>query len=291
MPFPAKVDAVLNIVKQGPALPIEIATKLSIDSFTAKAILDFLVENKIARATEQKVGGAPIYFIPGHELAAEAKLRDILNIKPKVGNFATEPIAQSPDLEEKRALFLERLKEIEEREKKSKENILKVPEVVPKVQEVASTQSKEIQKIEIEPLEQNLEKTIPKLDQSVQEVKESIEKSIDLKQKTLSTSNKTIERALTWLETINAKIVEKEFRKKGKEAVLKVTMPSAIGELQYLVFILTKKSVTEADLSLAHTESVRKACPVLILSNGKLTKSANAYLKELEGLVKFKSLE
>ena len=64
--MPNKVDAVFEIVKQGPVLPIEVATKLNLDSFTAKALLDYLFDNKKVKITEQKVGDASIYFIPGH---------------------------------------------------------------------------------------------------------------------------------------------------------------------------------------------------------------------------------
>jgi len=281
--MPNKVDAVFEIVKQGPVLPIEVATKLNLDSFTAKALLDYLFDNKKVKITEQKVGDASIYFVPGHELAAEAKLKALLNIKPKVGNFATEPIAQTPDLEKKRAEFLQRLKEIEEREKKVQERsqeqsqvktfeavqIAPKAEIEPEKENIDSSAQRDLQS-EIVPREEKIE---------IAKIKETKEKESNL-----------IEAAIAWLNTIHANVLQKELRKKGKEALLKVLIESSLGILPLLVFVLNKKSISEAELSLVYAESVRKACPALILAKGKLTKSASSYLKEIEGFIKFKQL-
>jgi len=292
--MPNKVDAVFEIVKQGPVLPIEVATKLNLDSFTAKALLDYLFDNKKVKITEQKVGDASIYFVPGHELAAEAKLKALLNIKPKVGNFATEPIAQTPDLEKKRAEFLQRLKEIEEREKKVQERSQEQSQV--KTFEAVQLAPK----AEIEPEKENIDSTPIKSEElsaqgdlqseiilreekietaKIKEIKETKEKESNL-----------IEEAIAWLNAIHANVLQKELRKKGKEALLKVLIESPLGNLPLLVFVLNKKSISEAELSLVYAESVRKACPALILAKGKLTKSASSYLKEIEGFIKFKQL-
>jgi hypothetical protein len=61
--------------------------------------------------------------------------------------------------------------------------------------------------------------------------------------------------------------------------------------MPFLVFVLNKKSITEADLSIAYSEGVQKKFPVIIASKGKLTKTAKTYLSTISGVVKYKLLE
>ncbi|MCX6775078.1 MAG: hypothetical protein NTY99_03245, partial [DPANN group archaeon] len=64
----SKLDSVFVLVKQQPVLPIEIASKLGMDSFLAKAYQDQLVETGQIKATSEKVGGVSVYFAPNQEL-------------------------------------------------------------------------------------------------------------------------------------------------------------------------------------------------------------------------------
>lgn len=58
-------------------------------------------------------------------------------------------------------------------------------------------------------------------------------------------------------------------------------MDSKLGLMNFLIYTINKKSLTEADLSLAYTEGQSEKLPVLLVTNGKLTKKAEEYQKKL----------
>lgn len=265
----SKIDAVLRIVSQNPVLPIEVATALAIDSFTAKAVLDFLTESGKIKATSEKIGGVPIYYLPGQELTAQAKLNTLLSVKPLVKNFSTEPIQRTPELEKKREEFLARLKEIERKEKEIKEL-----EVSKKESEKISTED-----VKIEEVNKIVDESL-----SITEKKETREISkIEIKN--------LIDLAHVWLENKKVIITNRELKKKGREAIFEFLLPSPIGNVPFICFVLDKKTITETDISLAHSESIKKARPVLILSKGKLAKNAIRLIESFNGLVRFEKLE
>jgi DNA-binding MarR family transcriptional regulator len=272
----SKLDDIFNIAKQQPVLPIEIASKLNLDSFTAKAFLDQLVEMGKLKMTSEKIGGVPVYFVAGQELIANSKIKELLNIKPTAKVFA-QNIAQTPSLEQKRAEFKAKLEEIEKRE-----SLTKVVKPKPEI----------IEKTEIVP--EKFEKPLPllKVDSNQDIEKKPIEKQVVAAVKSLivGKTSPVIESTLAQLNDIGAEILSKEIRKRGKEAIITVKIPSNIGPLQFLVIVQSKKTITKDDLSLAYATGVDKKLPVLLYSPGKLAKNAQQYLETIAGVVKFKQL-
>ena len=115
----SNLDKAFDLVRQQPILPAEIASKLNVDSFLAKAFLDQLVEMGKIKITADKISGVPVYFVAGQELIADSKIKKLLGIKPTAKTFAAV-MPQSPALEQKRAEFKARLEEIENREEEQK---------------------------------------------------------------------------------------------------------------------------------------------------------------------------
>ncbi|MEM4713939.1 MAG: hypothetical protein QXQ79_00110 [Candidatus Nanoarchaeia archaeon] len=270
----SRVEAIYKLVSQSPVLPIEVATALSIDSFTAKAVLDFLTESGKIKCTSEKIGGVPIYYLPGQELSAQTKLNSLLSVKPTVGNFSTEPVQITPEIERKRKEFLEKLKEIERREKEEKSAPQKQTSVEPiehleEVEKKILTETKEFEKSE----NQKIKISTPQI-KNIEKVE----------------SDNLIDLALKWLESKNAVVTNKELRKKGREAILEFLLPSAIGNIPFIAFILNKKTINELDISLAHSESIKRSKSVLIISKGNLTKKAKLAIEEFNGLIKFEKL-
>jgi len=83
------------------------------------------------------------------------------------------------------------------------------------------------------------------------------------------------------LEHIHKKemAIIKNFEDENKVCVAQ--MDSRLGLMNFLVVAANKKSLTEADLSLAYTEGQQEHLPVLLVTNGKLTKKAEEYHKKL----------
>jgi hypothetical protein len=289
----SKLDAVFELVKQQPVLPIEVASKLGMDSFLAKAYLDQLVETGQIKATSEKVGGVSVYFTPNQEIIADTKVKKLLGIKPTAKNFAVA-VPQSAEIEKKRAEFMIRLKDIEKKEKQLAERKAKLQVVKPKK---AKVEHKPEIKIIEEPKPEI--KEAPKVEivevKPVLEVKEEEKPKPSLleeaKRFIIGEPSTIVEASLAWLAEKGAEIISKEMKKRGKEAVIAASIPSSIGPMPFLVFVLNKKSITEADLSIAYSEGVQKKFPVIIASKGKLTKTAKTYLSTISGVVKYKLLE
>jgi len=78
-----KNEKILSVLKtQGPSLPVHISRNIEIDMIFASAFLSELVSNKEVRVSNMKVGGSPIYYIPGQEEQLE-KYYKYLNGKEK----------------------------------------------------------------------------------------------------------------------------------------------------------------------------------------------------------------
>ncbi len=299
----SNLDRAFDIVRQQPALPIEVASKLGVDSFIAKAFLDQLVEAHKLKMTSEKVGGVPVYFVIGQELVADSKIKKLLGIKPTARTFAAT-VPQGPALEQKRADFKARLEEIEKKEaelKKSKDIKIAVKAQVkvkdfvkPKVE--IQVARKEVPK-PIAPAVKEVEVAKPQAAETPSETKEiqekpSIEAQVVTAVKKLITgaASPAIELTLSQLNSAGAEILSKEIIKRGKEASIIAKIPSSIGLLQFLVIVQSKKTITKDDLSLAYAAGVDKKLPVLLYSPGKLAKPAQNYLETISGVVKFKQL-
>ena len=300
----SSLEKAFDIVRQRPALPIEVAPKLGVDSFLAKAFLDQLVETGKLKMTSEKISGVSVYFVSGQELVADSKIKKLLGIKPTARTFAAT-VPQSPALEQKRAEFKARLEEIEKKEaelKKSKEIKIAVKaqvkvkdfvkpkvEVIKKEEPIPTTPT--VKELEIKPKEITLKSAVEKPTQEISP-KPSIESQVMTAVKKLITGSASpaIELTLSQLNSAGAEILSKEIIKRGKEASIVAKIPSSIGPLQFLVIVQSKKTITKDDLSLAYAAGVDKKLPVLLYSPGKLAKPAQNYLETISGVVKFKQL-
>jgi len=276
------LEKVYQVVQQnGPTLPVEVSKKLGIDSLVAAAYLSQLVEAGKIRISKERVGNAFVYFLPGQEQAAQLKIKKLLEQSQKtVKQFQSEPATVTPEIEQKRAEFVQRLKEIEEREererrkqteiKTEKEDFIErfkqaiTPFLSQREEEVKTEIAKEPKKIEIKKIRKRKTLFGPKVD--------------------------IVELATNYLTERGAEILSKNVKKK-KEAEFIVKIPSGIGPVKMFVKVKDKKSINEADLSLTYTQGQNQKLPVLFLTTGKLTKTAQNYLKVIGGLLKVKILE
>ena len=295
----SNLEKAYDLTRKEPILPSEIASKLGVDSFLAKAFLDQLVEAGKLKMTSDKIAGVPVYFVAGQELIADSKIKKLLGIKPTATNFA-KSVPQSPALEQKRAEFKARLEEIEKKEAEMKrakdikiaaKAQIKVKDFVkPKVEVVRKEEPKpaapavketEIKHIEI-PVQPKVEE--PKPESIEVQVVNAVKKLIS------GTTSPVVDATLNQLNGAGAEIISQEIKKRGKEAFIVAKIPSSIGPLQFLVIAMGKKTITKDDLALAYAEGVEQKLPVLLYSNGKIAKPAQAYLDKVSGVVKFKQL-
>ncbi|RLE46144.1 hypothetical protein DRJ25_04640 [Candidatus Woesearchaeota archaeon] len=76
-------EKVLNIIKsKGPLLPAAVAKEINTNILFASAILAELVSSKIVKITYLKVGGSPLYYVPGQQYKL-VNYKDKLNEKDR----------------------------------------------------------------------------------------------------------------------------------------------------------------------------------------------------------------
>jgi len=339
MPQPPNIlDRILELVqKTGPVLPVDIASKLGLDSFLASAYMQQLVEQGRLSVGKERIGGSQIFFTPGQESSAAAKVKALIETGKKTARMFARDVPNNPEVQKKRDEFAARLNEIESKEKKSKlvephavlqpghkvmpitikhvsDEVGPVPERAvgglmmpkPKILEEIKPALKEKEK-EPEPVvteveevhyeKPKLEVPEPEPEPEAEELKpkspfrEAIEKTFMKKPEKPIEPSPLVDIALAMLVDSGSEIISKELTKKGKEANITFDLPTKLGNLRMLAVVRNKKSITEADLSMAYTEWTNKKIPVLFVTNGKLTKLAHNYLQVISGLLKFKQVE
>ncbi len=309
---PNNLDKAFDVVRSGPVLPVEVASKLGVDSFLANAYLSQLVETGKIKQSKDRVGNSFVYFLAGHEGAASTRISNLLNAGKKTARMYASAVPAGPEVEQKRQAFTQRLAEIEAKEQQIKRPAPQqlLPQTVSEVQKqeflsalkpAIESQLKQQAQEQVQPAQLNLPR-IP----SPQEVfaavgnnfnsqrVEGIEKAKDIFHKIKSTifmdEGRVVEKALGFLVDAGSEIIGKELRKKGREADILAIVPTPIGPVKFLVMARDKRTVSEAELSLAFTAGQHRKLPVIYVTNGKLTKSAQNYHQVISGLVKIKNL-
>lgn len=65
-------DKLIQIVKErGPVLPNDVHRELKTNTLFASAMLSELVDSKILRISNLKIGGSPLYYVPGQEVSLQ----------------------------------------------------------------------------------------------------------------------------------------------------------------------------------------------------------------------------
>jgi len=183
---------------------------------------------------------------------ARKYIEEILQSKKK-----EKQIKQQPD-----QLTLEEQKLQEVQDSKQDETYEKLHEEKPKKQDQEISPEKEIQT-------ESKERKIPKKDKKEElqqkETSENISEFYDL-----------IKR---FLEENGIVVLEEETVRRNREFNFLVKVPSNVGALKYFLKAKNKKTINDAEIILAHSQSQENKLPCLFLTNGKLTKKAQQLIK------------
>ncbi len=281
-------EKILQFIKEkGPVLPADITKHIGSNILIASAHLSELSSNGKLKISTIKVGGSPLYFLPGQELQLqkfsdnlhekEKKAYDLLLQKKILRDNELEPVIRvalraikdfavplQVNFEGSSEIFwrwyLFTSKEAEEsirsifKEAKKEKALEKKPEEKPKPIE------KEIQK----KIETPIEKRKP--------IKEKIDKNLFL------------DKISNYFNRNKINILSKQIIRKT-EIDLIIQVPSAVGNLEYYCKAKNKKTINDADLASAFAQGQLRKLPVLFITTGELTKRAKEMLqKDFKGL-------
>ena len=276
-------EKILNYISEnGPTLPVDIVKLTGGDSLISNAYLSELVSSKEILKSDELVGTANIYYLPGQEDKLKNKLSELIDFKKTPKNFQTKKVVETPELIKKREEFNNRLKLIEDREKKEKiierpKNIIKKfierPKKLPTIEE---------KKIQLNESEKIIEKPREIINKIVKKVKP------DIKKLNYDNNSSLYHSAINFLENSNEIISKNMIDENSGTCVIRVK--SSVGPIKFFVNIINKKRLTKSDIAEKYAESIEKKMPVIIITNATIANTSKKYLKELGGFVRVKKI-
>lgn len=293
-------DKILELVKaKGPVLPVQISKEIGSNILMASAHLAELTASNRLKISTIKVGGSPLYYLPGQEPMLqkftgnmndkEKKAFDLLNQNKVLRDSEQEPVIRVALREIKD--FAVPLNVIHNDNK----------EIFWKWYLTSNEEAENLIKQKLEILEKPIEKIIEKTDEIIQK-QEAKEQKIG--QKPIETTQKQIKQKkepkkykprdkedhflndiMEFFERNKISVISTDTIKKNSEIDFIVEIPSVVGNLQYYCKARNKKRISDSDLSQAYVKGQLKRLPVIVLSPGELSAKAQEMIgKELSNL-------
>src|SRR3989344_7060414 len=309
--------------RRGPSLPVHIAKEINLSMLFTSAFLSELYSDRKIKSSSMKVGGSPVYFVPGHEYQLEkysqylgSKEREAFELirKEKVLKDSEQQPAIRVALRALRDFAIpfknnndvfwrylsvseQEVIQLFEKPKKREEKIERriEKEVETKLQIIQQPlKEKEVEvKIQVvKPSEEQLKITPQKKEViSPKPIITSVQSKplITIKptpEKKPKPKSLFILKILRFLEAKDIELLEEiSFKKKEFEGLARIN--SDLGKIELYVIAKDKKKVTENDLTMAVQKSQSNRKMILLISNGDLDKKAEAYLTKYLNIVKF----
>ena len=291
-------ERIVEIVKvKGPVLPVQIAKETGMNILMSSAHLAELTASSRLKISTIKVGGSPLYYLPGQESMLQ-KFTENMNDKEKKAYGSLQQYKILRDSEQEPVIRVA-LREIKDFAVPLNVTHNSNKEVFWKWYLTPNEEAEQIikEKLEIlQPIEKPVEKKLEEqkqIEPLPKQIKETIEKTQkQLKEKTEPRKYKPREKEDGFLNEITKffeknkiNVVNSEIIKRNSEIDFIVEIPSVVGNLQYYCKARNKKRINESDLSQAYVKGQLKRLPVLVISPGELSAKAIEMVdKELNNL-------
>ena len=269
-------EKIIQLIKvKGPVIPAQISKEIETNIIMASAYLSELSSNNLVKISNIKIGGSPLYYLPGQE----HKLQDFVNKLHEKEKKSYDLLKQNKVL---RDSSLDPVSRVTLRQIKDFAIPLKVDykdnsEIFWKWYLLSNKEAEELIKVQLKPkkplkgIQKPLKEEKPEK-KEIKAVKKEIEDSFFNEIQQYFSKNK-----------IN--ILDKKIIRKKKDIELLIEIPSSVGNLKYFCKAKNKKKITDGDLSSVYIQAQSRKLPVLFLTKGELTKKAKEMLeKEFKGL-------
>lgn len=317
-------DKVLQLIRtRGPVLPSQINKEIEQNVLFTSAILSELVDSKQLRLSHTKIGGSPVYYLPGQESRLEflykqlhekeQKAFDRLKVQKVLRDKEQEPVIRAALREIKdfaRPLEVNIHGESEIFWKwyllptpdagNLIKNILNIKTEIPKVEQKVEKKKVEVKQREEKRPEPQLSKAQLGTISAKQKFvfgKEKIEEKKEIKKEEPEKKEEKpfidegllrdpfFKKIKLYFDQSNIKIINQKIIRKNSEIDLIIRIPSSVGVLDYYCKAKNKKRFNDGDLSSVFIQGQSRKMPTLLLITGELTKKAQAMLdNEFKGL-------
>lgn len=256
---------ILDFVRRsGPVLPVKISKEIGRNILLSGAIMSELVHNKKLMISHAKIGGSPVYFLPGQEYRLSVLYPHLREKERKVYDILREKkILRDPELEPWQRVALRDLKDFAVMLKVNNNGVEEV------FWKWYLLDDKNAESLVREKIGKKLE---------VEEKREEIVKEKITKKRTKVERSKL--NILDYFKNRNITVLEENIVRKNKEIDYIVNVNSELGRIKFFVKVRDKAKVNDRDLMLAQSQAQRNNLPLLFLSNGELTKRGKEYLEK-----------
>ncbi|HLG24639.1 MAG TPA: hypothetical protein VI564_06955 [Candidatus Nanoarchaeia archaeon] len=302
-------DKILAFIKmKGPVLPIQIAKEIGTDILMASAHLAELTATGKLKVSRVKVGGSPLYLIPGQEEMLQKFITSFNDKELKAFNLLKEArILRDSEQEPVMRVALRDIKDFalqlnvdynnvhdifwkwfllsdSEAEKiiKEKLNYLEREEKQLEEKKAEPIPAKEVQKtIKVPEEKQELqkkfvEKGTEETEKDSREIRKAKKKAVD---------DSFLKEVTKFFEKSKISVISSETVKKNSDIEFVIEVPSVMGNLVYYCSAKNKKKISDSDLSNAYVKGTFRKLPVIVISTGDLSPKAEAMIgNELKNL-------
>jgi hypothetical protein len=290
-------DKILQLIRaKGPVLPVQISKEIETNIIMASAHLAELTANSKLKISALKVGGSPLYYIPGQEAMLhrftanlndkDKKAFDLLNQNKILRDSEQEPVIRvalrmikdfamplNVKYGDKTELFWKwHLSTEQEAETLIKSKLGLIESKAEKYPEAGESKIL-AQKAELLPEDKK-----EKITSRKKAVRKKTREDVFLTDIT------------RYFEKNKIKIISTETIKKNSELDFVVEIPSVVGNLQYYCTARNKKTISDSDLSHAYVKGQFRKLPVLFVSNGDLSNKAREILSKELNTINFKKM-
>ncbi|MDI6737541.1 MAG: hypothetical protein QME12_03410 [Nanoarchaeota archaeon] len=312
-------DRIISYIRMnGPVIPIQISKAFGGDTMFAGAVLSELISNRVLKITSAKIGGSPVYYMPGQEEKLEI-LREHLGRVPKqaydilkerkvmrdsecepwqrialreIKDFAM-PIAVRHDDGSEEVFWRWHLLSDDEAKQRITSIVAGKPEPTKPSERSEGRLGTPVTKPTPEPIKPTPEPIEPekpdvedprkKEQQTRLESKEEKAKAEKVKKPKKEKIDAYKNELLSFLQQKGLEVLEEVEMKKNEYGFV-VKVESSLGKLSYMAIAKKKKKLSDDDITLAYSAAQHHKLPLIIVAK-ELSKKAEALIeKEARGV-------
>lgn len=288
-------DKILEVIKlKGPVLPVQISKEIGTNILMASAHLAELTASNRLKISTIKVGGSPLYYLPGQEAMLQKFIGDMNDKEKKAFDLLQQnKILRDAEQEPVIRVALREIKDFaiplnvnynNNREVFWKWHLTRNEEAEQLIKLKLGVIEKPVEKIQQEIREQKIE------EKPAQQIQKSIKEKTIRKYKPRTKEDNFLNSIIKFFEKNKINVTNTETIKKNSEIDFVVEIPSAVGNLQYYCKAKNKKRTTDSDLSSAYMKGQLRKLPVLVISTGDLSAKAQVMLANELSNITFKKI-
>lgn len=302
-------ERVLAVLKaNGPSLPVQIKKALGEgDTFTVGAVLTELRAAGLIRISTVKRGGSPFYYLPEHRGRLVNFLSDLGEKEGRAARLLQEQrVLNDHDQDPLVRVCLRQIKDyalpVEVKTKDGEtlfwkwfdvsnteaetliRKALGVPEPKPP-EPVKTSPAQAADPVVPEMPTPVVHKPIP-LPAEKTPVQQVAQPAAKVLKEVDDTGDDFLKDVLAYFAEKHIQVVDRKVVRKNAEVEFVVSLPTAVGRVEYYCKAKNKKRSNDGDLSSAYVQGQLKKLPVLYLAAGEVTKKAKEMLAhEFKGMV------